>query len=106
MMDEITHGTQVKPTVDSIVGVAHEVDDGWHTFTSPQVPGLYMIGKSEDLEELYASVPKVIEELARADFGLIVKVTQRETFSSYIERMNKKFAALELIHYSVTSEAA
>jgi hypothetical protein len=61
MSEETQHnrGSAAGPAgTEAIISVRHKYDDGWHTFTSPQVPGLYLVGKTEDLEGLYAAIPR------------------------------------------------
>ena len=91
--------------MESIISVKHECADGWHTFTSPQVPGLYLVGRDDDLEGIYQAIPDAIARLALADFGVKVVVRQEKTFSSCVEGLPNKNRA-EIAHYSVVPRAA
>lgn len=90
---------------ESIVSVIHECADGWHTFTSKQVPGLFLVGQDADLQEVYEAIPNVIAALARADFGQDVSVTPEKSFSSYVDSLPAAHPASER-HYSVRPVAA
>ena len=92
-------------TGKAIITVLHESGDGWHTFTSEQVPGLFLTGREEDLQQLYEAVPNVIAELAKADFGSDVVVSQEGTFSSYMESFTPARIP-PLSHYSIKTQAA
>lgn len=92
-------------TAKAIITVLHETHEGWHTFTSEQVPGLFLTGREEDLQELYESVPRVIAELAKADFGFEVIVSQEKTFSDYMESFIPARVP-PLSHYSIKTQAA
>ena len=50
-----------------VISVQHEVTNGWHEFTCPQVPGFHLIAESADLETAYAQVPDAIAEIIDAD---------------------------------------
>jgi hypothetical protein len=93
------------PPGKAIVTVLHEVDEGWHTFTSEQVPGLFLTGRDEDLEQLYESVPGVIADLAKADFGRDVVVLQERTFSYYVQSLAPA-SVPPVSHYSIDPQAA
>ena len=45
-----------------IITVLHECADGWHTFTSPEVPGFYMIVEESDLQGAYEDIPLTYDE--------------------------------------------
>jgi hypothetical protein len=57
-----------------IISVAHESKDGWHKFTSPEMPGLYIVAAPDNLEAAYEDIPRAIEELIFADTGRRVTV--------------------------------
>ena len=52
-----------------IIDVIHSTQGVWHKFTSPQIPGLYMVVAGSDLERAYADIPKAIAELIFNDAG-------------------------------------
>ena len=91
-------------TTDQIITVSHEHSEGWHTFTSEQVPGLFVTGRDEDLQGLYEAVPVVIAELAKVDFGRMVTVTPEHTFSSYMEEIRPTDIP-PVRYYSIKSKA-
>jgi hypothetical protein len=82
-----------------IIEVRHDCEDGWHTFTSQQVPGLFLAGERQDLEELYEEIPQVIAALAKQDFGRDVEVTSVETYSDYAARLPESH--LPVKHYTI-----
>jgi hypothetical protein len=90
---------------EAIITVTHEADGGWHTFMSEQVPGLFLTGQDEDLQELYESLPAIIAALTRADFGVDVIVSQQATFTSYLDTLRPTHIP-PTSHYSIRPQAA
>ncbi len=88
-----------------IIEVKHEVSNGWHEFTSPQVPGLYIVAEMDDLEAAYEDVPMVIAQLIEADFGLKVVVEREPSYSEYLDGLPEAFKP-SIRHYSVEKIAA
>jgi hypothetical protein len=69
-----------------IIDVDHDCQDGWHEFTSPQVPGLYVVYEAKDIKDLetaYYDISTVIEALIYADYAVPVKVRPEKTFEQY-----------------------
>jgi hypothetical protein len=87
-----------------IVDVRHSCSDGWHKFTSVQVPGLYLVAEQNHLEEAYGEIPILIESIIRADFGTPVTVEIVQTYSDYLEKLPPEYHP-EFIHYSVKKAA-
>ena len=88
-----------------VITVTHECEDGWHIFTSAQMPGLFLTGRKEDLQEIYEGVPTVIADLARADFGREVMVSPEKTYSSYLETLPPTHLP-PVSHYTIRPQAA
>lgn len=88
-----------------IIDVQHECENGWHVFTSPHVPGLFLTGQQDDLEELYDEIPHVICALARADFGQDVVVEPVQTYLQYVEGLPDGFKP-GVKHFSIQKIAA
>ncbi len=88
-----------------MISVDHHCEDGWHTFTSKEFPGLFICGQGSELEALYDGLPEVLEALVRADFGQDVVVRSEETFSSYRAMLPQSYLA-PVTHYSIASRAA
>ncbi len=82
-----------------IIDVMHECSDGWHTFTSTQVPGLFMTGEQNDLEEMYDEIPVAIAALTKADFGKDVLVVPVDTYTDYASRLPASHQPVT--HYAV-----
>ena len=87
-----------------IIDVLHECEEGWHTFTSPHIPGLYLVGEQPHLQELYDEIPQVISTLAKADFGREVLVSLEKTYSSYLEELPDHYRP-DVRHYSIQEAA-
>jgi hypothetical protein len=85
--------------IGMIIEVRHDCADGWHTFTSDQVPGLFLAGERADLEELYEEIPQVIAALAKCDFGRDVEVTPAQTYSDYAASLPDTH--LPVKHYTI-----
>lgn len=79
-----------------IVDVVYEDVEGWHRFTSPHIPGLYVIVEPDQFWMGYEDVPRVIEMLAGADHKRVAV----RAVDSPPEKSKRK-----IIHYSVESIA-
>jgi len=82
-----------------IIEVRHECAEGWHTFTSDQIPGLFLAGEQQDLEELYEEIPILIECLTRHDFGHQVEVTPAQTYLDYAASLPASHQPVK--HYTI-----
>ncbi len=91
--------------ITEIVDVRHVCTDGYHKFTSPQVPGLYLIAEQEHLEEVYAEIPQVIAAIINADFKSDVQVTIQKSYAAYENELPPEFKP-EFSHYSVVKRVA
>jgi len=87
-----------------IIDVMHECADGWHTFTSPQVPGLFLTAEMAQLEEIYAEIPTAIAALAKADFGKDVKAELVKSYSDYAAGLPETHQPVT--HYEIRDLAA
>jgi hypothetical protein len=88
-----------------IVDVQHECAEGWHKFTSPQVPGFYLLAEQGDLEEVYDEIPQAIAALIFADFGIDVRLTAHKRYSDYLEELPEDYRP-DLSHYVIEKLAA
>ena len=85
--------------IGMIIEVRHDCAEGWHRFTSEQVPGLFLAGMREDLEEVYDEIPQVIAALLKCDFDRDVEVTPAQTYSVYAASLPDTH--LPVKHYTV-----
>ncbi|MGH9552163.1 MAG: hypothetical protein ACRD3W_22440 [Terriglobales bacterium] len=92
------HGKDV--AVESI-RVIHEYEDGWHTFTSPDVPGFYLVVEAADLATAVADIPNAIAELIYANRGERVSVHPKEGGAR-----SRTHRPAIITHYSVERLAA
>jgi hypothetical protein len=53
------------------VEITHRIIDGWHTFTSDDVAGLYLA--NPDYEKVYADIAPAIEQLLALNEGIACK---------------------------------
>ena len=44
----------------AVLSVVHQHGTGWHTYTSPQMPGLFLTGPDEDAQALFDVLPSTI----------------------------------------------
>jgi hypothetical protein len=80
-----------------IVDVVYEDVEGWHRFTSPHIPGLYVIVEPDQYWMGYEDVPRVIEMLASGDDKKVaVRAVDRPPGN----------AKPKILHYSVESLAS
>ncbi len=87
-----------------IVDVWHQHSDGYHKFTSPHVPGLYLVTEAKDLAEVEQEIPVVIAALVKADFGYDVAVSRETTCSLYHE-ITDHMSGPNILHFSVARSA-
>lgn len=90
--------------MSDIVDVWHHRSDGYHKFTSPHVPGLYMVTETKDLTEVYQEIPTVIAALVKADFGFDVAVSREGTCALYHE-ITDHMPGPTILHFSVSRSA-
>lgn len=84
-----------------ILDVWHHRSDGYHKFTSPHVPGLYLVAEGRDLQEVYQEIPNVIAAIVKADFGHDVAVARENTCSLYHE-VTDHMPGPTILHFSMT----
>jgi hypothetical protein len=85
-----------------VVAVVYENVEGYHRFTSPQVPGLFVIVEPADYKVGLDDVPAALGMLIESDTGGKVSVRQIETFSEYTDRMPDD-AKPTIFHFVVES---
>ena len=44
----------------AVLSIVHQYGTGWHTYTSPQMPGLFLAGPDEDAQALLDVLPSTI----------------------------------------------
>lgn len=89
----------------AIISVQHTCADGWHQFTSEQVPGFYLIAEQDDLETAFGDIPVMLEHLIGADEGRKVTIKLEQTYSEYVEQLPDHFLP-RVHHYSIEKLAA
>lgn len=87
-----------------IIDVRHECVNGWHEFTSPQVPGLYIVAEQNDLEAAYADIPEVLALIIEADTGKKVTIKREPSYEEYLAGLPYEFRPN--IYYSIEKMAA
>jgi hypothetical protein len=91
--------------VVEIITVLHTREDGWHKFTSLEIPGLYMVVPPHDLEAAIEDLPRAIEALILSDIGRRVVVRPQTTYSGYLSSPPDSHHPVPR-HYSVEPKAA
>ena len=46
-----------KVEMSGIINVLHECEEGFHEFTSPQIPGFYLVVDQDDLKAGFEDIP-------------------------------------------------
>jgi hypothetical protein len=87
-----------------IIDVHHSCIEGWHEFTSLQVPGLYVIAEQDGLGSAYNDVPLAIKHIIEADTGEEVVITARQSYDEYAMTLPDHF--LPSVYYTVEKVAA
>lgn len=100
-LEEVALGTSVAAIID----VIHELNGSWHKFTSPQVPGFYLVAEQNDLERAYDDIPRSIEALILHDRQERVSVRPEKTYSEYLASLPETHKPA-IRHYSVEKIAA
>lgn len=77
-----------------IVTVFHMNGGAWHKFTSPQVPGLYVVVDTGAVESAVKEIPGALEKLIGDSTGHAVRVKPENTFAADL-------VSKSLCHYSV-----
>jgi hypothetical protein len=90
-------GSEVADTL-RVVSVVHEIRDGWHKFTSPEMAGFYLVVAPDDLDAAYEDIPRAIELLLSADSGKRVAArldigAQRSSPDPGVQRYTVEFFA-------------
>jgi hypothetical protein len=66
-----------------VVDVMYENVEGWHRFTSPQIPGFCVIVEPDQFQTGLDDVPEAITNIIAGDHGRRVTATRLETYSDY-----------------------
>ena len=66
----------------SSIAVAYKHVEGWHVFTSEELPGLYVA--SRNAERAYSDVAIAIQKLLKLDFGQDVTVAPESPLSVFL----------------------
>jgi hypothetical protein len=67
----------------SIIDVLYESVDGFHRFTSPQIPGLCVVVEPDQYTLALEDLPTAIALLIEGDFGHKATVNRVETLDDY-----------------------
>ena len=86
----------------AILSVFHQHETGWHTYTSPQLPGLFLTGPDEDALSLSDALPSTIRALIEAADQRAVLIRRAESYRSRAAAgHNAKMA--DVLHFLVTN---
>ena len=86
----------------AILSVFHQHETGWHTFTSPQLPGLFLAGPDEDALSLSDALPSTIRALIEAADQRAVLIRRAESYRSRIGP-GHNINVRDVLHFLVTS---
>ena len=70
------------------VRVEYRHTDGWHIFSSDQLPGLYVA--SQDAKRAFADVATAIEKLLKLNEGLDVRAEPELSFEEFVRTLQSK----------------
>jgi hypothetical protein len=84
-----------------IVSVCYENVEGWHRFTSPQIPGFCVIVEPDQFQIGLDDVPKALELIIASDHGKRVTASPLPPYSEYFARAPSK--APRIYHYAINS---
>lgn len=87
----------------AILSVFHQHETGWHTFTSPQLPGLFLCGPDADAPALSDALPSTICALIEAADQRAVLIRRAESYRSHAAPGHNSVKARDVLHFLVTS---
>lgn len=87
----------------AILSVFHRHETGWHTFTSPQLPGLFLTGPDEDALSLSDALPSTIRALIEAADQRAVRIRRAESYRSRAGAGHDDANVGDVLHFLVTS---
>ena len=82
-----------------VVDVMYENVEGWHRFTSPQIPGFCVIVEPNQFQTGLDDIPEAIAIIIAGDHGKRVIATRLETYSDYPSRDKTP----PIYHYMINS---
>jgi hypothetical protein len=82
-----------------VVDVMYENVEGWHRFTSPQIPGFCVIVEPDQFQTGLDDVPDAIATIIAGDHGKRITATPIETYSEYVSRDKSP----QIYHYMINS---
>ena len=87
----------------AILSVFHQHETGWHTYTSPQLPGLFLAGPDEDALSLSDALPSTICALIEAADQRAVSIRRAESYRGRAAPGHNDVNARDVLHFLVTS---
>jgi hypothetical protein len=84
----------------SIINVLYESVDGFHRFTSPQMPGLCIIVEPDQYALALEDLPTAIALLIEGDFGHRATVNRLETLDDYAPFLPKDNRN-KILHFAI-----
>lgn len=87
----------------AILSVFHQHETGWHTYTSPQLPGLFLAGPDEDALSLSDALPSTISALIEAADQRAVLIRRAESYRGRVGPGHNDVNARDVLHFLVTS---
>ncbi len=87
----------------AILSVFHQHETGWHTYTSPQLPGLFLTGPDEDALSLSDALPSTICALIEAADQRAVLIRRAESYRSRAAAGHNEHNMKDVLHFLVTS---
>ena len=88
----------------AILSVFHQHETGWHTYTSPQLPGLFLTGPEEDALALSDALAPTICALIEAAEQRAVSVRPAESYRGRVAS-GHNIAVRDVLHFLVTNPA-
>lgn len=72
----------------SSISVDYKHVDGWHVFSSGDLPGLYVASK--DAKEAYEDIPVAVEQLLKLNAGIECKAVPELSFDEFMASMARE----------------
>lgn len=87
----------------AILSVFHQHETGWHTYTSPQLPGLFLTGPDADAPALCDALPSTIGALIEAADQRAVSILPAESYRGRAAAGHNSVNEGDVLHFLVTT---
>ena len=88
------------PCTMAVLSIIHQYRTGWHTYTSPQMPGLFLTGPDEDAQALLDALPSTICALIHAAEQRSASIHRTQSYRGSTDQV-RNADVKEIMHFLV-----